>query len=1206
MCIYDGITMSEFAATVEATFGRPIVGFSDENGITFPLSVVVRDPSLLANRAQLRTVSDERGVSDYSEKYLSRQNAVANLMDSERGESGSEYEEIDVYETGESEDGGSYEDTEDESNYDDLQQQMRPLSLEESIEEMNLLVGFGNVDVRTVLELLPPSEDYRNRGYGESEDWMQSLPLSVSREGFLELITVLASLVREDPKESPDEELINLLFDVLFNSSDVLSSDGVRRPDDEIDTTTVASGLTLLCAGDESANLAVVFSLYSKKDDLIVQDGRGLVPDVCVYLHLSACFRLVYQLCSALRKSASMQPEELAYTYSLGQFVEMTDREYNDGSLSFREFDACCKIGFRRGLFALHQNMRGLTEGEAAFTREIRDEIKEVQQLPSYKEDDEHQPLPHYDDSHHHETVLPGYEDSHHHESVGHLPPPVPHAHPYHHNMSPQPPAPPMEQHGEFHGSPHMHIHDQSLYQHYLQNDYDSIPAHSEADDDHDAHFPEGRKGHHYFHHSELSSDSDDPEDHEFPHGKHGVHFNHMDKLSAGNFFRSTVRAHEKSQQRQQRPSGGGAISDSETEGGNGDDDDNALEDSLVAASLVEYDGGPIDVLKAQQILGFKAYMPDVILSSLIYAASDDGDISLASYHRLFDQLMRKRYSILSVLQRSVADYIVSQIFDSFDPECTGFIKMEQLGWGLLIFCDGNAQLKARAATALMNSHVDTDTQGGLKAGDMIYCLSAVLKTVSALNRDFIAPLQPEQIANELTMYAFSHAGANYLTDDSIDVEDAAQYWQQMAEIGAPTVIPISDFEHWFGVTIAQFEFDGNSMSLPSDASLATTNSVGSEETSDAEEMSAPKLDQDMEMNSYGGLHSDASELRSSVGSATSDDSADGRGAYGAGWKRGLQIDTRDTSEEETGDDSDAGGGYYDSDTDASKSEDERLGAAGAVYPEETFLNYGDFPEFTSRDMDDSETSGSRAGGGSGYTSQSDVPSQSQSDYDETTPDVSTSAYDSESDAEGGSSSAVTVELRNAAELLGLDGFPADDLMEVLGESSRNNLLPKDKWLVTLSYIVQLAGGKEAEVRRASQLGERIYASFQGVDPRTQVRYNEFAAGLTTLCSGCTLEDKVMVAFTLVDNDSDGLISSSELLSLVLATLRVLGACSQVGQAKISSVNATLEEMAAAVVREAYSMFGLDLQDPVNMETVHEMCSDYVLLASGTRPDNRE
>ena len=86
------------------------------------------------------------------------------------------------------------------------------LSLEESIEEMNYLIGFRHVDVRTVLNLL-----CSNGMYWESPDKVEwkDLPVAINRDAFVTLVNVLSHLVLGKVKsEDPDAELVNLLFDV--------------------------------------------------------------------------------------------------------------------------------------------------------------------------------------------------------------------------------------------------------------------------------------------------------------------------------------------------------------------------------------------------------------------------------------------------------------------------------------------------------------------------------------------------------------------------------------------------------------------------------------------------------------------------------------------------------------------------------------------------------------------------------------------------------------------------------------------------------------------------------------------------------------------------------------------------------------------------------------------------------------------------------
>ena len=356
--VYDGLSLKEFEETLKATYDQPIVGFVDENGIIYPISVVISNPSLLANRTQLQTVPSREG--GMSQTHLTRQNAQANLMATFQR---SEEEKQERYESEDSDESQHVE----EFN-EDARQMMRiqALTLEESIEEMNHLVGFRSVDLRTVLNLL-----CNNGMHWETRDEWKDLPVTINRGAFVGLVNALAGLVLgKEKNENPDEELVNLLFDVICNSSDsLLAGMKSRTSADDMDVAQLASGLTLLCGGDESENLAVVFSLYQKKDNLLVShDNIAGLPKVCVYLHLSICFRLAYQLCSELRKNAPVPAEELAYKHALMEFLAISDREYEDNSLSFREFDRCCKLGFRAGLKELLEGAKNRWSGQLAAT----------------------------------------------------------------------------------------------------------------------------------------------------------------------------------------------------------------------------------------------------------------------------------------------------------------------------------------------------------------------------------------------------------------------------------------------------------------------------------------------------------------------------------------------------------------------------------------------------------------------------------------------------------------------------------------------------------------------------------------------------------------------------------------------------------------------------------------------------------------------
>jgi hypothetical protein len=78
------------------------------------------------------------------------------------------------------------------------------------------------------------------------------------------------------------------------------------------------------------------------------------------------------------------------------------------------------------------------------------------------------------------------------------------------------------------------------------------------------------------------------------------------------------------------------------------------LEDSLVAASLVDYEGGPLSLSRSTALLGLWRFSSDEIFTAVKYAANEDAELSYASYQRLMGQLVCKQYATLSVLDRAV------------------------------------------------------------------------------------------------------------------------------------------------------------------------------------------------------------------------------------------------------------------------------------------------------------------------------------------------------------------------------------------------------------------------------------------------------------------------------------------------------------------------------------------------------------------------
>ena len=201
------------------------------------------------------------------------------------------------------------------------------------------------------------------------------------------------------------------------------------------------------------------------------------------------------------------------------------------------------------------------------------------------------------------------------------------------------------------------------------------------------------------------------------------------------------------------------------------------------------------------------------------------------------------------------------------------------------------------------------------------------------------------------------------------------------------------------------------------------------------------------------------------------------------------------------------------------------------------------------------------------------------------------------------SSSAVVIELRGVRAMLGLDGCPADDLLELLGEHSREGVLTLGHWLTALRHLVRLGGGTDHDCRVAAKLGNKLFAQFDPIPSADHgdvyneaVSYVNFTTGLVCLCAS-SLVDKVSVAWTLLDDDSDGFITQSQLQALVLCTLRTITAASNFVAAKVSVTGCTLEDLAGLVVQHAVIRFGLEDGELMDKASVLSICTHFLELA---------
>jgi len=205
--------------------------------------------------------------------------------------------------------------------------------------------------------------------------------------------------------------------------------------------------------------------------------------------------------------------------------------------------------------------------------------------------------------------------------------------------------------------------------------------------------------------------------------------------------------------------------------------------------------------------------------------------------------------------------------------------------------------------------------------------------------------------------------------------------------------------------------------------------------------------------------------------------------------------------------------------------------------------------------------------------------------------------------------SSVVLELRAARAVLGLEGLAADDLMESLAQHCPAGLLTAHSWRTWQAQAADVARSSGPDREAAAHLGGRIFAAFCSASSsespmkvptkEATVPYARIAAGLSFLCGGSPLEERLMVAHTVMDGDSDGYISPEELQATIHSTLVVLTVCSRMVADKVILLGAPLSELAGAATLEAMAALGLDMTAVyIDLQTMCEMADDFLKLAA--------
>ncbi len=90
-----------------------------------------------------------------------------------------------------------------------------------------------------------------------------------------------------------------------------------------------------------------------------------------------------------------------------------------------------------------------------------------------------------------------------------------------------------------------------------------------------------------------------------------------------------------------------------------------------------------------------------------------------------------------------------------------------------------------------------------------------------------------------------------------------------------------------------------------------------------------------------------------------------------------------------------------------------------------------------------------------------------------------------------------------------------------------------------------------------------------------------------------------MVAFTVVDRDSDGYISAEEFLEMIHSVLLIISNCSKMVMQKVVASGADLEDLSRAAAKEGLAALSLTEDDTeISFEMISEISEDFVKLAA--------
>lgn len=631
-------------------------------------------------------------------------------------------------------------------------------------------------------------------------------------------------------------------------------------------------------------------------------------------------------------------------------------------------------------------------------------------------------------------------------------------------------------------------------------------------------------------------------------------------------------------------------------------------EDSLLddTALTTDYTGGNVSVVEARSLLGLEKYSPpDDVLGYLMGHSDRDGTITKERFKQGLLSLMGEKYVRMPMDERVKVDFVLDRLFSVFTTFDTNQCMLSDLGCALMIFCGGTSKSRAHAAFALLvllensdaNSRLDLDAESNdaLHLLVMVRSMSSLLKASKCLN----PASRLDNCSHE------DHTAARQALQHFMGLEEG-QEGGSSTEYHDYQPVYLHDFALLFSDIIDQLE-----------------SGVTDEDLDLSQPSSSPKQQPSFLRDNL------ASHWPDSYDSQDGDGGMDATGMLGGG-VFGSFSDSFDGGEkDQTQQEGKCSTGKRQSKRESISSMHVAYDSSGDDTSDSDY-DTSDAERDEEGDDDDSSEDGDEDGDEDEYDDDFETL---EDEYELEDVDVD------EDEDEGGCQgfldddayppSAVVLELRAAQSVLGLDDCKAEDMMETLGAYSEQGTLDLEGWLSWLQKRISSANIWEQDIAVAMNLGSKLFEGVSkictdGIDLNSitykngnikngsgknrssngsngRVLFAAMAVGLSFLCGQSPLGDKVMVAFTLMDEDGDSCITREEFTRMILSVLTVVTVCSRLAANKTLVLHTSLNQLAQAAAQEAVVAMGeenADADELLTLDMVCEVAVDFLKVAA--------